>query len=168
MFLRNHKRRGSSTIEFTLVGIPMIFVLVSTFESARGMWMYHTLAYGVKEGTRYASVHGKACATAPNNCSVTVAQVAQRISNSAAGLLPGQLTLTFTSLSGTFSCTVTNCLANNSLWPPDPGNALGSDIQISGVYPFQSGLAMLWPGAGPGVNFTVANFPASSKETMQN
>jgi hypothetical protein len=153
MFLRNHKRRGSSTIEFTLVGIPMIFVLVSTFEIARGMWMYHTLAYGVKEGTRYASVHGKACATAPNNCSVTVAQVAQRISNSAAGLLPGQFT---------------NCLANNSLWPPDPGNALGSDIQISGVYPFQSGLAMLWPGAGPGVNFTVANFPASSKETMQN
>jgi hypothetical protein len=38
------------------------------------MWTYHTLAYAVKEGTRYASVHGKGC-EAPNTCTKTVAQI---------------------------------------------------------------------------------------------
>ena len=166
---RNRRERGGSTlVEFTLVGIPMIFVLISTFEVARGMWEYHTLAYGVKEGTRYASVHGKTCEVAPNSCTVTVAQVARRVSDSAAGLLPTDLTLTFTSLSGTFSCTVTNCLKNNSAWPPDPANQQGSDIEIDGVYPFQSAISMFWPGAGPGVTAATVNFPASSKETMAN
>ena len=34
---------GQSLVEFTLVGIPLIFVLISVFEISRGMWMYHTL-----------------------------------------------------------------------------------------------------------------------------
>src|SRR5215471_18790761 len=55
---RNRQRGGSSLIEFTLVGIPIIFVLISTFEMSRGMWLYHTLAYAAREGTRYAIVHG--------------------------------------------------------------------------------------------------------------
>jgi Flp pilus assembly protein TadG len=54
---RNPKERGgTSLVEFTLVGIPMIFLLISTFEVARGMWEYHTLAYAVKEGTRVPSL----------------------------------------------------------------------------------------------------------------
>lgn len=166
---RNRKEHGgTSLVEFTLVGIPMIFLLISTFEVARGMWTYHTLAYAVKEGTRYASVHGKTCTVAPNACAVTVSQVAQRVSDSAAGLLPANLTLTFTSLSGTFSCKVTTCLTNLSQWPPDPSNQQGSDIEIDGVYPFQSAISMFWPGAGPGVSVATVNFPASSKETMEN
>ena len=59
--IRNHRRGGSSLIEFTLVGIPLIFVLLSTFEMARGMWLYHTLAYAARQGTRYAIVHGVNC-----------------------------------------------------------------------------------------------------------
>jgi Flp pilus assembly protein TadG len=165
---KNQKRRGNALVEFTLVGIPMIFLLISTFEIARGMWTYHTLAYAVKEGTRYASVHGKTCTVAPNSCAVTVAQIAQRVSDSAAGLVPDSLTLTFTSLAGSFSCTVTNCLANNATWPPDPANQQGSDIEIDGVYPFQSAISMFWPGAGPAVTVGAVNFPASSQETMQN
>ena len=51
--------RGNATIEFTLVGIPLVFVLISTIEMARGMWIYHTLAYAVKEGTRYAVARGQ-------------------------------------------------------------------------------------------------------------
>src|SRR5690242_13216787 len=49
---------GQSLVEFTFVGIPMIFVLIGTFEISRGMWMYHTLAHAVRDGVRYASVHG--------------------------------------------------------------------------------------------------------------
>ena len=56
MMMRRAKgnRKGVAMIEFTFVGIPMIFVLVSSFEMARGMWIYHTMAYAVKEGARYA------------------------------------------------------------------------------------------------------------------
>lgn len=68
MFSRGGRRGGNAMIEFVLVGIPLIFVLISIFEMARGMWLYHTLAYSVKEGVRYTIVHGQNCATAPNSC----------------------------------------------------------------------------------------------------
>ena len=169
---RNPKERGgTSLVEFTLIGIPMIFLLISTFEVARGMWEYHTLAYAVKEGTRYASVHGRAC-EAPNACQVTVAQVVQTVVNAGTGLLPSALAVTLTSTAGTVSCSpASTCIgasANNTLWPPDPANALGSDISISASYPFQSAISMFWPGAGPAVGVATVNFPASSTGVMQN
>ena len=43
-------QRGATTIEMTLVGIPIIFLLISTFEISRGMWMYNTAATAVREG----------------------------------------------------------------------------------------------------------------------
>ena len=74
-------------IEFVLVGIPIIFILISVFELARGMWLYHTAAYALREGARYAIVRGNNCNLYPNNCAVTVAQVASRIRDSAVGFL---------------------------------------------------------------------------------
>ena len=74
-------------IEFTLVGIPMIFLLISIFEISRAMWNYHTLAFAIREATRYAAVHGSGCSTDPHNsCQATVAQVAQRIQDAGIGL----------------------------------------------------------------------------------
>ena len=64
--------KGSTMLEFTLVAIPLIFVLISTFEIARGMWIYGTVANAVKEGTRFAIVKGADCATAPNACSAKI------------------------------------------------------------------------------------------------
>ena len=97
---RSGRTRGSSMIEFLLVGIPLIFLLISTFEVARGMWSYHTLAYGVKEGTRYASVHGQTCGTSPNTCTVTVGDVVQKVLDSCSGLLSSQMNLTLVSGGG--------------------------------------------------------------------
>ena len=163
----DRKRAGVAAIEFALVGIPVIFLLISVFEISRGMWIYHTMAYAVKEGTRYSSVHGWGCTTSGNTCSVTVANIAQKISDSAPGLLPTQLTLTFTSSGGTITCVVSPaCLANTNTWPPAGANAAGSDISISGTIPFQSALAMFWPGAGSGVSFGTFQFPASSTESI--
>ena len=51
--------KGSSMVEFALVGIPLIFILISIFEISRGMWMYETVAHAVREGARYAAVHGQ-------------------------------------------------------------------------------------------------------------
>ncbi len=162
------RRRGNSLLEFTLVGIPILFVLISTFEMARGMWLYHTLAYAVKEGTRYTSVHGYYCSVTPNACTVTVGQISSVIRAAGVGLLPDQLTLTFTPSSGTpITGTLANCLTNATTWPPAGVNQPGASITISGTYPFRSAMSMFWPGAGRPVSFSTINFPASSTEKMQ-
>ena len=151
---RKHRQRGSAMIEFTLVGIPMIFVLISTFEISRAMWNYHTLAYAIREGTRYAVVHGAGCSSDPlNTCGLTIGQVAQRIQDTGIGLDPNQLNLTFTSSGHAVPCVLSACIGNTTPWPELPKNAPGNAIAISASLPFESALAMFWPGAGSGTNF---------------
>jgi hypothetical protein len=93
------RRRGNATIEFTLVGIPLLCVLISTFEMARGMWLYHTLAYAVKEGARYAAVRGQ---NSPNQvalggppAALPQMPICQYIIQQGPGLIPQQVMLTF-------------------------------------------------------------------------
>src|SRR3954452_2851315 len=59
---RRTRQSGSAMVEFALIGIPVMFTLLITFELARAMWAYHTVAYAVKEGVRFAVVHGNDCA----------------------------------------------------------------------------------------------------------
>jgi Flp pilus assembly protein TadG len=167
---------GNATIEFTLIGIPLVFVLISTIEMARGMWIYHTLAYAVKEGTRYAVARGENSLT-PS----TFQNVCNAIAQAGTGLAPHDLTLTFysaTSYSTTpptgITVTADNCTGTrwppgyniNDGWPPPtsgfPGcqagvncvdNQPGQTISITGQYPFVSALSMFWPGAGSGTTF---------------
>src|ERR1700685_3638067 len=105
---KNRKRLCQIMIEFTFVGIPLIFSLISVFEVSRGMWIYHTLAYSVKEGVRYAIVHGVDCYYNPpavlNNCQVTASQVAAVVEKAGVGLDPAATTLTFISTGGTLTC----------------------------------------------------------------
>jgi len=161
-------RKGNAMVEFTLVGIPMIFILISVFEMARGMWVYHTLAYAVKEGTRYAIVHGENCTIDPNDCEITVADVVERVRQAGTGLIPDELNLTLRSVAGDVVCNpITACLGDTSIWPPGGGaNSVGQQLSIIGTYPFRSALAMFWPGSRP-VAFGVVNFPASSTEEIQ-
>ena len=72
-------RRGNSLLEFTLVCIPLMFVLISIVEISRYMWTYHTLAFAVKRAARFAIVHGKGCADASAACPATVGNVAQLV-----------------------------------------------------------------------------------------
>jgi len=162
------RQRGNSLIEFTLVGIPMIFLLISTFEMARGMWIYHTLVNAAKVGTRYASVHGQLCGTSPNNCLVTVAQVAAQVQNAGVGLDPTQLNLTFTTQGTTgVVCTLNNCLTNHATCPDPAGNAVGNTIEIDATYPFTSVISMFWPGGGSTHPLGTINLPASAKERIK-
>jgi hypothetical protein len=167
--LRNRKnQRGNSLVEFTLVGIPLIFVLISIFEIARGMWIYHTLEYAVTEGTRYASVHGENCTVLPNTCTATIAQIAAVIQYAGVGLIPNQLSLTFTPGAGSATtCPLQTCLNIGLRWPPVNANLPGMDITISASYPFSSAIAMFWPGSGPAIAFPTFNLPATSKERIQ-
>lgn len=166
--MRSREFGGGTLMEFTMVGIPMVFVLISTFEIARGMWLYHTAAFAVKAGARYASVHGEHC-EAPNSCTVTIRDIAGVIQSAGAGLDPAQLILTFQpQKASSITCALSSCRSNNTVWPPTGSNATGLTITISATYPFRSMISMFWPGAGGAYGpYTAVNFPASSRERIQ-
>jgi Flp pilus assembly protein TadG len=160
------KRSGNATIEFVLVGIPLMFVLISTCEMARGMWIYHTLAYAVKEGARYTVTRGQ---NSPNKIKLSV--ICTYIVQQGTGLIDKNLNLTFTSASGPLGpyaadCSVSGC-SGNSQWPPDVDNQPGQTITITATYPFQSAIAMFWPGKTKGMSFAAMNFPTQAAEVMQ-
>lgn len=165
---RSGEHGGSSFLEFVLVGVPVIFVLFSTFEMARGMWSYHSLAYAVREGTRYAIVHGADCGTSPNSCTVTIANIATVIKTAGVGLDGSVLSLTFTPNTGSaITCNLNTCLTNTTQWPPSGANAIGQTVQISANYPFRSGIAFFWPGGKSTGSMPAMNFPALSKDLIQ-
>ena len=151
-----------------MVGIPIVFVLISTIEMARGMWIYHTLAYAVKEGTRYAVARGQNSPTP-----ITYNDVCNIIAQAGTGLLREDLTLTFYSnslLPGGTTVTADKC--TGLPWPPGDGLSLidnqpGQTISIQGAYPFASAISMFWPGAGPGRQFAPLTLRAGSKDVMQ-
>ena len=167
----NTTTRGASSLEFTLLGLPLLFVLIGTVEMCRGMWLYHTLAYAIKEGSRYTSVHGQSCTIPPNACTVSISQISRVIQTAGSGLATDSLTLTFTPFSGTATtCLLKDCVSNYATgsWPSATANGPGESFRISGVYPFQSAMLMFWPGqrfitSAP----AVVNFSASAMETMQ-
>jgi Flp pilus assembly protein TadG len=165
---RRRSLKGNTMLEFVLVGIPMIFIFISVFEVARGMWTYHTLAYAVREGTRYASMHGSGC-VAPNTCHVTIGQIAGVIQAAGVGLDPSAVKLTFTPASGTASTdTMAIQAASTTTWPPAGANAPGQNVKIVAIYPFKTFLAVFWAGAGRPLNDSgVFYLPASSTEPIQ-
>lgn len=175
------RSRGNAVIEFTLVGIPIIFVLISIFEISRGMWVYHTLAYAAKSGTRYASVHGRNCEEEPNLCWTRVSDVARVIERAGTGLVTGEVTVRFSmgvDTTSDITCTLSNCLTNTSQWPNDRidnsaapptyfgGNNVGNPITISLTTPFRSALSFFWPGSR-GLTFGTMMLSASSTDTMR-
>jgi Flp pilus assembly protein TadG len=56
--IRSKCDRGSSLIEFSLVGFMFIIVLLGVVEMGRIILVYTTLANAAHAGTRYAIVHG--------------------------------------------------------------------------------------------------------------
>lgn len=162
------RQRGAVTVEFTLVGIPLIFTLISTIEMSRGMWMYQTQAYAINQGVRYLVVHGADCTASGNTCTTTVGSIATVIANDGVGLVPSLWNVKLVSASGSNNVTcnpLSTCLTNNTVWPPSPDNALGTTVAISGSYPFSSALFMFFPGTTP-VHFGTYNLGASSKQAI--
>jgi len=162
------RNRGAATIEFTLVGIPLIFALVSTIEMSRGMWIYHAQTFAIDQGARYLVVHGADCTQNGNTCTTTVGSIATVIANSGVGLVPSNWNVTLISASGSNKVTcspLSNCLTSTTVWPPSSDNALGSNVAISGSYPFSSAMLMFFPGSAA-VHFGTYNLGAYSKQTI--
>jgi Flp pilus assembly protein TadG len=148
--IKAHRCRGQALIEFTLVGLASIIVLVSTFQLGIGMWNYHTLAYAVHQGARYASVKGVGCTLPGNNCSVTVGTIAQKIAGYGIGVPADTVIVTLTANSGvaTLCSPLNSCNANATVWPPatNTDNAVGKTITISAKYHSNMVLLLVWPG----------------------
>lgn len=171
---RRASQRGNSLIEFTLVGIPLIFILISTFEISRGMWHYHTLAYAVRDAARYAAVHGYNCGASPHACQIRVSDLARKVESAGVGLLPDNLTVTIQSSTRTIGpATLTALKANSECFPTasdcsgtvEAGGMAGQPVTITAIYPFQSAIAMFAPGNRP-IVFGTFNLPASARERI--
>ena len=172
---RRRRQSGNSLIEFTLVGIPLIFILISIFQMASSMWLYTSLAYAAKEGTRYAIVHGVNCSLNGNTYCVTVSNVAAVINSAARGLDPNQMTVTLTPSQGSATTdTLANLISGSTYstttWPPSSPtctNAVGQQVTISVLYPFNSAISMFWPGTTPMGPQGQIYLPASSTDLIQ-
>jgi Flp pilus assembly protein TadG len=168
-------------LEFVLVGIPMLFGVISVEEMSRGMWQYHTLQYAVKMANAYASVHGATCATTPNSCTVDVSNVIGQFQTYAIGVPMAQVAVTLTSETSTNAVTcsqVSTCSSSSSWstqWPPSSNgdNAVGNWIKFRADYTFHTALAMFWPGAGKPISFGSSagagtfDFPGYSMQIIQ-
>ncbi len=167
---RNPAQRGNAMIEMTLVGIPLMFMLLCIFEISRAMWVYNTMAHAVKEGVRFAVVHGQTCVSNPpsitNSCAKTVADVANRIKYMGIGIDGSITTVRFTSDAGAFDCLLNDCVNDVSLWPPAGGNGVGHWVGIKISAPFPTALAMLWPGVRQ-VSFAPFHVGASAGERIR-
>jgi hypothetical protein len=142
-------KRGSALVEFTLAGLPAIFMLISTFEMARGMWVYHGLAHAAKTGARFAVVRGRGCGQQGNACATTVSGVARRIEHAAVGLPPDRFDVALDSGAGTVNCRpLSACFGDPTPWPPAGANAPGMDVRVSASHRFRSAMVLFWPGAG--------------------
>jgi hypothetical protein len=142
------------------------------------MWVYHTLSYAVKEGVRYAIVHGSDCGPPlTNTCQVSIAQIAQVIQNAGVGLETGdgKTLLTFIDgVGGKTTCYLgTACAAlsgSANYWPPaggsPPADQVGEVLEIDILTPFRSAIAMFWPGAQPTQVFGAYSFGASSSDRI--
>ena len=156
------------------MGIPLVFILISTIEMARGMWIYHTLAYSVKEGTRYAIGRGQNSPT-----KATVQRCLQRHRSVRRWLAARRPQIDLYVAQRNQPHVLCRQFPNTA-WPPGDNagvidNQPGQSISIAGYYPFVSTIAMFWPGAGAGMQFNNLTcqglgtlcLPATSKDVMQ-
>jgi len=179
--LRRRRRSGEALVEFTLVGIPLLFVFICVTEMSRGMWQYHTLQYATKMANAFAAVHGATCSINGNSCTVDVSDVVTVFQNNAIGIPMANVAITLTSATPANAVTcsqVSTCSSNaawSTQWPPTGSgdNAVGNVVQIKTEYQFNTALAMFWPGAGRPWSFASAAgsgtfwFPGYSYEMIQ-
>lgn len=167
--MRRRTQKGSAMVEFTLAGTAAIFVIISTFQLAIGMWNYHTLAYATHQVSRYIAVRGYDCTLPGNSCSVSVGTIASTFKSNAIGVPDGNVELKLTTASGAVTdCNPLNtCYSTSTIWPPSTNsdNTVGSKITVYANYHFTNAMAFFWPG-NKAVKFGQVWLPATSSQTI--
>lgn len=154
------KRGGSALIEFSLLGIPLIFVILSVMAASLNMWQLHSLAYSVDTTARYVVAHGNVCTQTGNTCTVTLGNIATLMQQQSGALDASLYYVTFTSSSGSIACNPLNtCTSNATTWPPNADNAIGNDITVKGYYTLVNPIMIFWPD---GNKIAAARFTVSA------
>jgi Flp pilus assembly protein TadG len=140
------RERGNALIEFSLLGIPLLFMTIGIVAISLDMWEFHNLAYATEMTARYVSLHGATCAQSPNACTIRVRDVAAYFSAQALALDPGQVIVTLTDGSGTTTCSpLSTCTATATQFPNAANNSVGSDVTIKASYILKNPIALFWP-----------------------
>ena len=142
-------RRGSTLIEFTLMGIPIIFLTISVFSISIDMWEFHELPHAVEMTARYAATHGQGCTQPGNSCSLTVANLVTYFKAQNISLLPSLVNVTFTDGGGSITCApLTDCASSSTLFPSTGHNVAGvDDVTVRATYTLKNPIAIFWPSA---------------------
>jgi len=112
--------RGQALIEFALILPVTLMLFVGVFDVARIVFTSTTLSHAVREGTRYAAVHG-AASSAPTG--------------------PGAASYTAPSTDTTITAVVqaaaigVSAPAVTAVWTSNDANR-GSDVVVTATYPF--------------------------------
>lgn len=162
-----NKRRGNALIEFTLLGIPMIFILVSIVSMSIDAWAYQNLAWAVDQTARYATLHGTTCTENGNSCAINIGSMATYFINTASALDAGSVSVSFTDGSGTTTCNpVNSCKTSITTFPNSSYNSTGSDVKVAATYTLSNPIALFWPSGGSmaSSNFTVG---ATSRQSIE-
>jgi len=165
-----NKESGNQTVEFTLIGLPLTFLLFSIANMCFAMLTLHTLQEAVEQGARYASTRGSTCSSGSNSCTVTVAQIVNVVSNSAAGINKSKLNVYLTSASNTVTncAPVSTCSSTNTTWPTSTSsdNAPGKDIIVSANCNVSAPMFMFWGGSSAGTRISSTAFAAYSRQRL--
>ncbi|HWD00235.1 MAG TPA: TadE family protein [Candidatus Sulfopaludibacter sp.] len=165
---RRKGQTGSAIVEFTMTGIPMMFVVISMVQMAIGMWNYHTLQYALKKGGSYLSVHGSATGYCLNN-TCRVQDVATVIAQYATGLNPNNVNMTFipvtssvdhTTTGTAITCKLNVCKTTTTAFPNG-----APEFEIKAEYQFKNALGMVAFGKSP-VKFGNPWFPAYTHQIV--
>jgi Flp pilus assembly protein TadG len=153
----NRSRSGQALIEFTLLGIPMVFITISIVCMSIDMWQYQNLAYATETTARYVSTHGASCSQNGNTCTITTGNVATLFASQAMALAADSVNVTLTDSGGSTTCNpVNSCNTGAAQFPSAGHNTVGSDITITATYTLKSPFFMFWPpNTDPAHDFTV-------------
>jgi Flp pilus assembly protein TadG len=180
--MRNHRSEwGNQTLEFTMVGIPLTFILFSIANMSLSMVTMHTMQEAVEQGARYVATRGSDCSSGSNTCTVTVEQIATLISVASAGISASKMNVTLTPAADTsnaISCSPLNtCLAGcggscnanlTTVWPTSTNsdNAPGKDIIISATCAVNAPMLLFWPGNSSTKNIGSTTYSAYSRQRL--
>jgi hypothetical protein len=163
---KNRAKKGQSLVEFTIVGIPVIFLITSVITVSVDMWQFDNLAYGAQTTARYVAMHGRSCIQDGTTCALTVADVVSYLSSRALALDPGKARVTLTSATSSTVCNpLSTCSSNSAQFPIASDNGVNFDVTVTVTYPITNPITMFWPGASS-VGSQTFNLYAMSRQRI--
>jgi Flp pilus assembly protein TadG len=161
------RERGSTLIEFSLVGVPLMLVACSVMAMALSMWQFHTLEFATQMTTRYIAMHGRTCVQDSSTCIVTVGDIASYFAAHAIALDPAKTNLTLKSATATTNCNpLSSCNGNASPFPNSNDNGINFDITLTASYSMMNPVAMFRPSGSAATPSTLKLFAMSRQRIL--